>query len=106
MDSGVRLRLGDPADAMLEVRVVLSAHKTDFPTDEEASLFDRVRKLAEGAVSDGFAEVGTAVTRVPDPGDDELTLDTHYEITYAKRAARLDDAVIELKYALGLEKRA
>ena len=106
MDSGVRLRLGDPADAMLEVRVVLSAHKTDFPTDEEASLFDRVRKLAEGAVSDGFAEVGTAVTRVPDPGDDELTLDTHYEITYAKRASRLDDAVVELKYALGLEKRA
>ena len=106
MDSGVRLRLGDPTDAALEVRVVLKAHKTDFPSDEEAHLFDRVRKLAEGAVSDGFAEVGTAVTRVPDPGDDELTLDTHYEITYAKRAARLDDAVIELKYALGLEKRA
>jgi hypothetical protein len=68
------------------VRVVLSAHKTDFPSDEEAHLFDRVRKLAEGAVSDGFAEVGTAVTRVPDPGDSERTLDTHYEITYAKRA--------------------
>jgi hypothetical protein len=57
-------------------------------------------------VSDGFAEVGTAVTRVPDPGDAERTLDTHYEITYAKRAPRLDDAVVELKYALGLEKRA
>ncbi len=106
MDSGVRLRLGEGASTALEVRVVLRAHKTDFPGDEEAHLFDRVRKLAEGAVSDGFAEVGTAVTRVPDPGDAERTLDTHYEITYAKRTSRLDDAVIELKYALGLEKRA
>ena len=106
MDSGVRLRLGDAANTALEIRVVLKAHQTDFPSDEEALLFDRVRKLAEGAVSDGFAEVGTAVTRVPDPGDSERTLDTHYEITYAKRAVRLDDAVIELKYALGLEKRA
>jgi hypothetical protein len=106
MDSGVRLRLGDPLDAALEVRVVLKAHKTDFPSEEEEHLFDRVRKLAEGAVSDGFAEVGTAVTPVPDPGDAERTLDTHYEITYAKRAKELDDAVIELKYALALEKRA
>jgi hypothetical protein len=105
MDSGVRLRLGDPADGALEVRVVLRVHKTDFPTDEDESLFDRVRKLAEGAVSDGFAEVGTSVTRVPDPGDAERTLDTHYEITYSKRASQLDDAVVELKYALGLEKR-
>ena len=63
MDSGVRLRLGDLADAALEVRVVLKAHKTDFPTEEEAHLFDRVRKLAEGAVSDGFAEVGTVTPR-------------------------------------------
>jgi hypothetical protein len=106
MDSGVRLRLGDPADASLEVRVVLRVHKTDFPGDEDEHLFERVRKLAERAVSEGgFAEVATAVTRVPDPGDAERTLDTHYEITYAKRASRLDDAVVELKYALGLEKR-
>ena len=106
MDSGVRLRLGDPTDTALEVRVVLRAHKTDFPGEDEARLFERVRKLAEAAMSDGFAELSTAVTRVPDPGDSESTLDTHYEITYGKRAARLDDAVIVLKYALGLEKRA
>lgn len=106
MDSGVRLRLGDPADSALEVRVVLRAQKADFPNEDEHHLFDWVRKLAEAAVSDGFAEVATAVTRVPDPGDSEQTLDTHYEITYAKRAPRLDDAVVELKFALGLEKRA
>jgi hypothetical protein len=106
MDSGVRLRLGDANDPALEVRVILRAQKADFPTEDEAHLFDRVRRLAASTLSDGFAEVATAVTRLPDPGDSEQTLDTHYEITYSKRASRLDDALLELKLALGIEKRA
>jgi hypothetical protein len=105
MDSGVRLRLGNVAQAY-EVRIVLRAQKADFPNEDESHLFDRVRKLAEPAVSDGFAEVSTAVTRVADPGDAERTLDTFYEITYSKQAGALDDALTELKFALGLEKRA
>lgn len=106
MDSGVRLRLGDPTNTALEVRVVLRAQKADFPTEDEQNLFDRVRRLATSTLSDGFAEVATAVTRVPDPGDSEQTLDTHYEITYSKRAPQLDDALVELRLALGVEKRA
>jgi hypothetical protein len=102
MDSGVRLRLSEP----FEVRIVLRAQKADFPNEDEPHLFDRVRKLAAPAVSDGFAEVATAVTRVADPGDSERTLDTFYEITYSKPAPALDDALVELKFALGLEKRA
>jgi hypothetical protein len=102
MDSGVRLRLGDD----LEVRVVLRAQKADFPNEDESHLFDRVRKLAAPALSDGFAEVGTAVTRVADPGDDERTLETFYEITYSKRAPALDQALVVLKFAVDLEKRA
>jgi hypothetical protein len=102
MDSGVRLRLGAP----FEVRIVLRAQKADFPNEDESHLFERVRKLAAPALSDGFAEVSTAVTRVADPGDAERTLDTFYEITYAKPARALDDALVELKFALGLEKRA
>jgi hypothetical protein len=102
MDSGVRLRCA----SSLEVRVVLRAQKADFPNDDEARLFERVRSLASGAVDAGFVEVGTAVTRVSDPGDAERTLDTFYEITYAKPASALDEAVSELKFALGLEKRA
>src|SRR5579875_612120 len=69
MDSGVRLRLGEP----LEVRVVLRAQKADFPNEDDARLFERVRKLAAPAVSDGFAEVSTSVTRVSDPGDTDRT---------------------------------
>jgi hypothetical protein len=102
MDSGVRLRLAEP----LEVRVVLRAQKADFPNEDEPHLFERVRKLATPAVSDGFAEVSTSVTKVTDPGDAERTLDTFYEITYAKRAPALADALVELKFALSLEKRA
>jgi len=102
MDSGVRLRLGES----FEVRIVLRAQKADFPNEDEPHLFERVRKLAEPAVSDGFAEVSTAVTRVADPGDAERTLDTFYEITYSKQAGALDDAVTQLRFALGLEKRA
>jgi hypothetical protein len=106
MDSGVRLRLGDPTDSALEVRVVLRAQKADFPADDEAELFDRVRRLATSMLSEGFVEVVTAVTRVPDPGDPEQTLDTHYEITYSKRAPALEQALVELRLALGIEKRA
>ena len=102
MDSGVRLRVGDP----FEVRIVLRAQKADYPHDDEAHLFDRVRALAKAAVAGGFTEASTAVTRVMDPGDAERTLDTFYEITFQKRVVRLDDALVELKFAVGLEKRA
>jgi hypothetical protein len=102
MDSGVRLRLA----ASLEVRVVLRAQKADFPNEEDARLFERVRALGHQVQTAGFVEVATSITRVNDPGDAERTLDTFYEITYAKSAAALTDAVAELKFALSLEKRA
>ena len=101
MDSGVRLRLA----SSLEVRVVLRAQKADFPNEEESRLFERVRTLAGHALAAGFSEVATSITPVPDPGDADRTLDTFYEITYAKPAAALSDALVELKFALGLEKR-
>jgi hypothetical protein len=102
MDSGVRLRIGDP----FEVRVVLRAQKADFPNEEEAQLFERVRRLAGATLPPGFNEVGACVTRMTDPGDAERVLDTFYEITFAKSASALEDALGELKVALGIEKRA
>jgi len=102
MDSGVRLRVAEP----LEVRVVLRAQKADFPNEDGPVLFDRVRRLAAASLARGFAEAETSITRVADPGDGARTLDTFYEITYAKAASDLDDAIVELKRALGIEKRA
>jgi hypothetical protein len=102
MDSGVRLRVGEA----LEVRIVLRVQKADFPNEDDGRLFERVRTLAAPALTDGYAEVATSVTPVNDPGDVARTLDTFYEITYAKKADDLSDAVVELKFALSLEKRA
>ena len=102
MDSGVRLKTTPP----LQVRVILRAQKADYPNEDEAHLFDRVRKLAEPALSGGFAESQTTVSKVNDPGDAERTLDTFYEILYVKDASSFEAAITELKFALALEKRA
>jgi hypothetical protein len=102
MDSGVRLRLTEP----LDVRLIFRAQKADFPNEDESHLFERVRRLAEPAVSKGFLELSTAVSKVNDPGDSERVLDTFYEITYSKTASALDDAVAQIRFALALEKRA
>jgi hypothetical protein len=102
MDSGVRIRATSP----FEVRVVFRAQRSDFPSEEEGALFDRVRALAGPAVAEGFDELATAVLVVTDPVDDARTLDTHYEVVFAKRADDLDGALGCLKYALSVEKTA
>jgi hypothetical protein len=102
LDSGVRLRVTDA----FEVRVVLRAQKGDFPNEDDSHLFERVRHLAARALAGGFAEVATTVTPIADPSDPERTLETFYEITYAKRVHTLIDAIAELRFALALEKRA
>jgi hypothetical protein len=100
MDSGVRVRAGDP----LQVRIVLKAQRGDFPGEDETRLFERVRKLAERALGDGFIEVDKSVVPVVDPTDAKRTLDTFYEIVLARDAAALDAAFDGVRYALGLEK--
>lgn len=102
LDSGVRL--APLEDGKLQVKVVLRAQKADFPNDDEASLFDRVRKLAQTAVAKGFTETSTGVRAVSDPGDASRTIDTFYEIFLAQDVASVEDAVPILKAALSLEK--
>jgi hypothetical protein len=102
LDSGVRVRMGTP----LQIRFVVRAQQADFPNDGETSLFDRARGAAARAVAAGFAEVEATTTRVADPGDASRTLDTFYEVIFAKAAATVADAVVEVRFVLGLEKRA
>jgi hypothetical protein len=103
LDSGVRLRVGEP----LQISVVFRAQKADFPNDDEAQLFERVRKLAARALPPGaFAEVDASVNRVEDPGDAQRTLDVFYEITFCKSAGALDEALADVKHAMSIEKRA
>src|SRR4051812_19837781 len=102
LDSGVRV--GPLGDGGVRVRLVLRAQRTDFPADEDNTLFDRVRKLAEPAIAEGFAEVSTNLNAVKDPADPERTLDTFYEVFLAREVATLEDAMPVLKFALSLEK--
>jgi hypothetical protein len=100
MDSGVRLKAGSP----LTVKVVLRAQRADFPAEDEAELFARVRGSADHVLSKGFAEITATATKVTDPADAERTLDTFYEVTFAKDVADLDTALAELKVAMGIDK--
>ncbi len=102
LDSGVRVA---PLESgTFQVRLVLRAQKTDFPNDDEAALFDRVRKLAAPALEHGFAEVRTDVRAVTDPADATRTLDTFYEVSLSHDVATVEDAVPVLKFVLSLEK--
>jgi len=102
LDSGVRLRAG----ADLQVRIVVRAQRADFPNEEDANLFQRARTIGARAVAAGFAEIDASATRVADPGDPSRTLDTFYEVTFAKAADSLPEALTELRFVLSLEKRA
>jgi len=100
MDSGVRLRSGDA----LQVKVVLRVQQADFPSEGEPDLFARVRAYGEQVVSEGFAEVAATATKVTDPADAARTLDTFFEVTFAKDVTDLDSALPALKFAMALDK--
>jgi hypothetical protein len=102
MDSGVVLRVGEP----LEVRVAFYVQKVDFPNDDQERLFEHARRKAAPALSEGFVEVTTKVTPVPDPGNHLRTLDTFYSVVYAKKSSAVGDAITLLKRALSFEKDA
>ena len=83
LDSGIRVRPTESED-QFEVRLVLRAEKSDFPSEEDDQLFQRVRSLAAPALELGYAEVSAQVTPVKDPSDAEKTLDTFYELSLLK----------------------
>ncbi len=104
LDSGVRL--GPADEGRLRVRVVFRAQKTDFPSEDEESLFRRARELSQAAVADGFAEIATNVHAIKDPVDAERVLDTVFEVHVAREVATMEEATPVLKFALSLDKAA
>jgi hypothetical protein len=102
MDSGVRLK----ATPALEVRVVLRAQRGEFPGEDEAHLFARVRALATPALESGFTELGQVTSHVTDPGDSTRTLDTFYEVTLGKEVAGLEAALEVVRFAFALDRVA
>src|SRR5580658_1530631 len=55
MDSGVRLRAGEP----LEVRIIFRAQRGQFPGEDDDHLFARARSLSDPARVNGFLEMSS-----------------------------------------------
>jgi hypothetical protein len=102
MDSGVSVK----AKGSLTVKVVVRAQRSDFPSEGAATLFERARQLAAGAVSRGFVETATLTSPMQDPADPARTLDTWYEVCFEKPVASLEEAMTEVGFALKVEKLA
>jgi hypothetical protein len=88
------------------VGFTVRAQRTDFPNEAEAKLFERARRIAEAAVGRGFHERGSEVRQVRDPGNGERTIDTWCEVSFEKQVHDLEAAIVELRFALALEKAA
>jgi len=102
LDSGVRMRAASP----LEIRLIMGIRRAQYPGDDETTLFDRVRQLAAPLLSEGFAEIETGVAPVHDPSDEKRTLDTFYEVVFAKQEPLFDGALPLLTLALQVAKTA
>jgi hypothetical protein len=102
MDSGVRL--APASENGMQIRVVLRCQRADFPGEDEKRMFDRVRTLAQPALAQGFHEIGCAATKIMDPSDDQHTLDTFYEVTFAKDVGDIEAALEELGFLLNIDK--
>ena len=104
MDAGTFVRGGVGVSA--HTGFIVRAQRNDFPNDGEEHLFERARHAAASAIARGYRETAAEVRKVLDPGDGERTLDTWCEITFEKELSALDAAVVEARFALGLEKAA
>jgi hypothetical protein len=102
MDAGTFVR-GTPTPA---VGFVVRAQRTDFPNEGDEHLFGRARELAAAAESRGYHEVSAEVRTVQDPGDGDRTIDVWCEVAFEKDVNDLDAAIVEARFALGLEKAA
>ena len=101
MDSGVRVVL----NGELVVQFTARSQRSDAPSTPSEELFRRVREeIGERAGSRGYEELGAEIVEVKDPVDEARVLDVWHEVTYRKPLATADDAVAEVRWALGLEK--
>ena len=103
LDAGIAVR--PMGGELLEVQVVMRCQRSDYPRDPAESLFARVRALAaDDLVSAGFSEVEAREQRMLDPGDKTTTLDTWYELVFARTFPTAVDAIADIKRVLPLDK--
>jgi len=100
MDSGVRV------DGEGAVVFYARAQRGDFPNEGEEDLFARARRLGAPAVTQGYRESRSFVTKLTDPEQPEQVLDQWYEVQFEKPVKDLDAAIDEVRFAFGLRKVA
>lgn len=99
MDSGVRVR------SDLSVVFTARSQRSDFPSVDPESLFEKVRSTIGPQASErGYAEEAAQTVDVRDPMDDQRVLDTWHEVVYVKNADELAKVVEEVRWALGLDR--
>lgn len=100
MDSGVRVTLSP-----LCVAFTVRSQKSDFPKASEDELFDKVREGAgQEAKERGYGEARAEVVSVKDPVDDTKVLDVWHELSFERSVTSADQAVDEVRWALGVDK--
>ncbi len=101
MDANIRVRAMDPA-----VFLLVHAKRSEFPHDSDDVMFEHARRMAKPSFDRGYVEVATQITRLPDPNDEQRTLDSWFEVSYEKRVRNLEEAMTEVGFALSIEKAA
>ncbi|HMA95456.1 MAG TPA: hypothetical protein VKP30_22360, partial [Polyangiaceae bacterium] len=86
----------------LAVRFTTRTQQSEFPSDDEVALFNRARCRGEVALVRGYVESDRVVVPVYDPGDPSRTLDTWYEVAFARDVSSLEELIVELRFALDL----
>ncbi|GAC1544075.1 MAG: hypothetical protein NVS3B10_08210 [Polyangiales bacterium] len=104
LDAGISVRPTLP-EGSIEVRVVMRCQRSDFQREPAEELYEKVRELARPELGmRAFRELETREQRMPDPGDKSKTLDVWYEVVFGKTFTGVQDAIVDAKYALSLEK--
>ena len=101
LDSGVRVKASP-----FQVWLIMGIRRSQYPSDDDGTMFDRVRQLAAPLLSDGFTETGACVAPVLDPANSERTLDTFFEVVFSKDEGALEGALRTLPLALTVAKTA
>jgi cation transport regulator ChaC len=104
MDANVAVRVAADASSAT-VAFVVRSQRSDFPSDGDAELFAKVRRvIAEKAGSQGFVESGASSREINDPVDASRVLDVWHELTFSKATTDLPGLVADLQCALDMPK--
>ena len=78
--------------------------RSDFPPTGPPASSNRARELRPPQSRGGYVESGSLTSPMPDPAEPERTLDTWYEVSFEKAVSSLEEAMVEVGFALQFEK--